>query len=541
MRTIIIGAVALGASCAARLKRLNPNHEIILLEKGDYASFANCGLPYFVGDEIKSKDNLLVVDKSVFINRFQIDLRIRHEAIKIYPEKNMVEVFNHISGEKYNLNYDNLVLAMGADAFKPNVPGIDDKNVYYLKTVQDAITLKEKIIGAKKVCVVGGGFIGLEVMENLINTNKIVDLIEAKPTVSNLDYDMGLILDKIIKNNKVNIHTSTMLQSIIREGDNLIIKTDKGDIYCDAVVMAIGVRPNTNIAIEAGIKLDFNKTIDVNEYLQTNYPNIYCGGDLISNFESISGHLVYVPLANYANKHGRIIANNIHGIKCKRQKISMASVFKLFDYTVSSVGLNETMCNKFNIKFNVLYQNANSHASYYPNATPIYAKILYDDNGKILGGQMIGKNLVEKRIDVLSNILLHGGNYLDLMEVESSYAPPYSSAKDILNFFGFMIDNVINGKLKSITPIEIDKIKDKVFILDVRGPLSHAQGHIGNAINIPLDCLRQNLDLLPKDQTIYIHCQVGITSYNACCILKALGYDVCNVSGGWSLYSLMCK
>ena len=320
MRTIIIGAVALGASCAARLKRLNPNHEIILLEKGDYASFANCGLPYFVGDEIKSKDNLLVVDKSVFINRFQIDLRTRHEAIKIYPEKNMVEVFNHISGEKYNLNYDNLVLAMGADAFKPNVPGIDDKNVYYLKTVQDAITLKEKIIGAKKVCVVGGGFIGLEVMENLINANKIVDLIEAKPTVSNLDYDMGLILDKIIKNNKVNIHTSTMLQSIIREGDNLIIKTDKGDIYCDAVVMAIGVRPNTNIAIEAGIKLDFNKTIDVNEYLQTNYPNIYCGGDLISNFESISGHLVYVPLANYANKHGRIIANNIHGIKCKRQK-----------------------------------------------------------------------------------------------------------------------------------------------------------------------------------------------------------------------------
>ena len=541
MRTVIIGAVALGASCAARLKRIDPNHEVILIDKGNYASFANCGLPYFVGDEIKTKDGLIVVGPAVFTNRFKIDLRLRTEVTKINPAANNVEVTNLETNEKYNLEYDNLVLAMGADAIKPRIDGIDDKDVFYLKTVDDAVSLKDRIKTAKEVAVVGGGFIGLEAMENLITQGKTVHLIEGRPSVSTLDYDMAQIAHKIILDNGVDLRLSTMVESINRTGDNLTINTNNGAINCDAVVMAIGVKPNVQLCKDAGIELDQNGTIAVNDSLVTNYSNIYAGGDLVSNYNAITGDLVYVPLANSASKHGRIIANNIAGIPRKRQKISMASVFKLFDYTVASVGLGEAMLNRFGIQTDALYQNANSHAAYYPGATPVFAKIRFDKSGKIYGLQMIGKNLVEKRVDVMSSLLLKGCTYEDLMEVESSYAPPYNSAKDILNFFGFMIDNVINLNLKTISPLEIDKIKNDVFIIDVRGPQMHEAGHIGNAINIPIDSIRDNLDKLPKDKTIYVHCQVGLTSYNACMILRGYGYDVVNISGGYSMYSQIAK
>ena len=542
MKTVIVGAVALGASCAARLRRVNPNEEIILLDKGSYASFANCGLPYFVGDEIKTQDGLLVVGPAVFTNRFKIDLRLNSEVTAIDPKANSVTVVNNKTNETYTLEYDNLVLAMGADAIVPRIPGIDDENIFYLKTVDDAVGLKQKVSGLKDVAVIGGGFIGLEAMENLVTIGKTVHLIEGKPSVSNLDYDMACILHGIIKDHGVDLHLGTMVESIERKGKKLIVHTTTGDVETEAVVMSIGVKPNVKLAKDAGIELDENGTIKVNDRLETNYKNIYAGGDLVSNYDAITNNLVYVPLANYANKHGRIIANNIAGKNYTRQKITMAAVFKLFEYTVASVGLGEGMLNKFGIESHMLYQNAQSHATYYPGATPIMAKMRYSKEGKIYGAQMIGKNLVEKRIDVLSAMLLKGNcTYEDLLQVESSYAPPFGAAKDILNHFGFMIDNEINCGLKTIDPLAIDKIKDQVFLIDVRGPQMHEKGHIGNAINIPIDCIRDNLDKLPKDQTIYVHCQVGLTSYNACCILRGLGYDVVNVSGGYSLYSLMTK
>ena len=541
MKTVIIGAVAMGASCGARLKRIAPNEEVILIDKGSYASFANCGLPYFVGDEIKSKENLLLVSPAVFTNRFKIDLRLNTEVTKIDANNNQIVAKNCLTGETYTICYDNLVLAMGADAIKPNIEGIDDEDVFFLKTVDDAVSLKERAKTAKSVAVVGGGFIGLEAMENLVNQGLKVDLIEGRPSVSTLDYDMAKIVHNIIRANGVNLHLSTMVEAIKRTENGLTIKTNNGDITADIVVMAIGVKPNTSLAVDAGIELDSTRTIKVNDKLQTNFANIYAGGDLVANYEAITGNLVYVPLANYANKHGRIIANNIAGKEYTRQKISMASVFKLFNYTVASVGLGETMLDRFSIKTEAVYQNAGSHASYYPNATPIFAKLRYDKNGKIYSAQMIGENLVEKRIDILSSLLQKGCTYQDLMEVEPAYAPPYNSAKDILNFFGFMIDNVLNCGVRTITPLEIDKIKDDVFIVDVRGAAMHENGHIGNAINIPIDALRDNLDKLPKDRDIYVHCQVGLTSYNACCILRSYGYKVVNISGGYSMYSQMTK
>lgn len=543
MRTIIIGAVALGASCAARLKRLDPTHEVVLLEKGNYASFANCGLPYFVGDEIKQQENLLVVDKSVFINRFNIDLRTRSEVIRITPKENKVLILDHDANKTYELEYDNLVLAMGADAITPRIEGVDNPHVHFLKTVDDAVKLKDDMKTAKSIAVVGGGFIGLEAMENLININKEVHLIEGRPSVSTLDYDMALILEDLIRKHGVNLHLNTLVQGIKEDSDGkLIVNTSTGDIKVDEVLLAIGVKPNTKLAVDAGIELDENRIIKVDDNLRTNYKNIYAGGDLVSNYEAISNHLVYIPLANYANKHGRIIANNIKGIESKRQKITMASVFKCFEYTVASVGLGEVMANKFELESDVLYQNGPSHATYYPGATRVHSKLRYSKDGKILGAQMLGQNLVEKRIDVLSSLLLHDATYMDLMEVESCYAPPYGSAKDILNFYGFMIDNTINGGLKSIEPLKLKEIENEVFILDVRDPYSYKLHHIANAYNIPSDQLRQRANELPKNSTIYVYCNVGITSYNAICLLKEYGFkDLVNVSGGYTLYSEMFK
>ena len=543
MKIVIIGAVALGASCAARLKRLNPSYEVILLEKGNYASFANCGLPYFLSDTIKNKGDLLVTSKEIFTNRFQIDLRIRNEALKIDPHNKKVEVLDHNTNETYMLDYDKLVLAMGTEAIKPRIEGIDDKAVHYLKTIDDAVSLKSSLKDAKKVAVIGGGFIGLEAMENLVEMGKKVTLIEAKPSVSTLDFDMAQIIHKIIRGYGVDLQLETMVQGIKRLEDGTVdVLTNKGKVNVDQVLMSVGVKPLTQIAVDAGIEIDENRTIKVNDFLQTNFPDIYAGGDLVSNQEAISNHSVYVPLANYANKHGRIIANNIHfGNKQTRQHITMASVFKLFNYTIAAVGLGEFMANKFGIQSKALIQVANSHAAYYPGATPIFGKIRFNNEGTILGGQFIGTDLVEKRVDSLSAYLLRGCTYLDLMENESSYAPPFNAAKDILNMFGFMIDNVVNMNLKTITPIELKKIENDVFILDVRNKEAYRHGHIANAINIPLDELREHLDELPKDQTIYVNCVVGHTSYNAICILRDLGYDLVNITGGYTAYQTMLK
>ena len=542
MKVVIVGAVALGASAAARLKRLNPEYEVILLEKGNYASFANCGLPYFLSGVIEKQENLLVTSKEVFTKRFRIDLRVRNEAIKIDPENNKILVLNHETNEEYWLDYDNLILAMGADAIKPRIEGIDDEAVHYLKTVDDAINLKSYLKDKNKVCVIGGGFIGLEAMENIVEMGKKVTLVEAKPSVSNLDYDLAQIAHKIIREYGVDLKLETMVEGIERlEDGTLNVKTNKGIINVDSVVMSVGVKPNTSLAVEAGIELDENRTIKVNDFLQTNYPNIYTGGDLVSNYEAITNNHVYIPLANYANKHGRIIANNIHfGNKQTRQKITMASVFKLFDFTIASVGLGEAMCQRFNIESKVLYQTANSHASYYPGANTIFSKIRFDEKGKILGGQFVGKSLVEKRVDTLSAYLLKGCTYLDLMENESSYAPPYNSAKDILNMYGFMIDNVLNGNLKTISPLELKAIEKDVFILDVRPRNLYQNGHIANSLNIPINELREHLDELPKDKTIYVNCMIGLTSYNAICILREYGFNLVNISGGYNLYKVIC-
>ena len=538
MKTIIIGGVALGASCAARLKRLRPLDEVIIIEKGKYPSFANCGLPYFLSGEIKDTSDLIVTDVQTLKNKYGIDVRINHEVINVFPNLNKIEVKNLLTNETFELSYDNLVLAMGAKEIDLGYKNID--NVYFLRTIDDAARLKDRLKTIKEITVVGGGFIGLEAIDNILKMNVKVNLIEAKDHLSNLDKDMATFLKKILINKGVNLYLNEKLLNITENKDKtLTIKTNKSLIKSEAVLLSIGVKPNVDLIRNSAIELDEFNAIKVNDKLQTNFKNIYAGGDLITNKCVVNDEYIYSPLAGSANKHGRIIANNIANLESFRQKVTLASVFKFDEYTFASVGLNEDLLKRFNMKYHSIYQNGNSHATYYPNATSVITKILYDDNGKILGGQFIGKNLVDKRLDVLSNIILKGGTYKDLMEIESCYSPIYSSAKDILNFSGFIIDNILNMNLKTISPIDIKQIENDVFIIDVRNKSMHDKGHIGNAINIPLESLLNNLDKLDKNKTIYIHCQVGITSYNACCKLKALGYDVCNVMGGYSLYQLL--
>lgn len=538
MKTIIIGGVALGASCAARLKRLRPLDEVIIIEKGKYPSFANCGLPYFLSGEIKDVSDLIVTDVQTLKNKYGIDVRINHEVINVFPNLNKIEVKNLLTNETFELSYDNLVLAMGAKEIDLGFKNID--NVYFLRTIEDAARLKDRLKTIKEITVVGGGFIGLEAIDNILKMNVKVNLIEAKDHLSNLDKDMATFLKKILINKGVNLYLSEKLLNIATNQDKtLTIKTNKSIIKSEAVLLSIGVKPNVDLIRNSAIELDEFNAVKVNDKLQTNFKNIYAGGDLITNKCVVNDEHVYSPLAGFANKHGRIIANNIANLEYFRQKVTLASIFKFDEYTFASVGLNEDLLKRFNMKYHSIYQNGNSHATYYPNATSVITKILYDDNGKILGGQFIGKNLVDKRLDVLSNIILKGGTYKDLMEIESCYSPIYSSAKDILNFSGFIIDNILNMNLKTISPIDIKQIENDVFIIDVRNKSMYDKGHIGNAINIPLESLLNNLDKLDKNKTIYIHCQVGITSYNACCKLKALGYDVCNVMGGYSLYQLL--
>ncbi len=538
MKTIIIGGVALGASCAARLKRLRPLDEVIIIEKGKYPSFANCGLPYFLSGEIKDTSDLIVTDVQTLKNKYGIDVRINHEVINVFPNLNKIEVKNLLTTETFGLSYDNLVLAMGAKEIDLGYKNID--NVYFLRTIDDAARLKDRLKTIKEITVVGGGFIGLEAIDNILKMNVKVNLIEAKDHLSNLDKDMATFLKKILINKGVNLYLNEKLLNITENKDKtLTIKTNKSLIKSEAVLLSIGVKPNIDLIRNSAIELDEFNAIKVNDKLQTNFKNIYAGGDLITNKCVVNDEYIYSPLAGFANKHGRIIANNIANLEYFRQKVTLASVFKFDEYTFASVGLNEDLLKKFNMKYHSIYQNGNSHATYYPNATSVITKILYDDNGKILGGQFIGKNLVDKRLDVLSNIILKGGTYKDLMEIESCYSPIYSSAKDILDFSGFIIDNILNMNLKTISPIDIKQIENDVFIIDVRNKSMYDKGHIGNAINIPLESLLNNLDKLDKNKTIYIHCQVGITSYNACCKLKALGYDVCNVMGGYSLYQLL--
>lgn len=538
MKTIIIGGVAGGASAAARLRRLDENCEIVILERGDFISFANCGLPYYIGGAITDKNNLTLQTPESFRKRFNIDVRINNEAVKISPEEKTVTVKNLKSGEIYTESYDNLILSPGAEPIKPNIDGIDSDIVFTLRNIPDTLKIKEHIEKnkPKSAVVIGGGYIGVEMAENLKEAGLDVSVVElADHLIAPLDFDMAADVHRYIKSKGIKLYLNNGVKAI--DGNTVILQN--GTIDAEMIIMSVGVRPETALAKDCGIEVNRRGSIIVDPHMKTNIQNIYAVGDAVEAEDFITKSPAFIPLAGPANKQGRIAADNICGINSEYTGTQGSAVLKLFDMTVATTGINEKSASSTGIDYDKTYIYSGSHASYYPGASNMSIKALWDKKTlKIIGAQIVGFDGVDKRMDVLASSIRFGAKITDLANLELCYAPPFGSAKDPVNMLGFVAENIITGKMKQFFWNDVEKLPrdGSVTLLDVRTVTEVRRGKIDGFINIPLDSLRERINEIPKDKPVYLHCHSGLRSYIALCILKGNGYDCFNLAGGWRLY-----
>ena len=538
MKTVIIGGVAGGASAAARLRRLNEHDEIIIIERGEYISFANCGLPYFIGGEITDRKMLTLQTPGSFRSRFNIDVRVKNEAVKIIPERHTVQIRNIDSGEVYEESYDKLILSPGAKPIRPNIKGVDLPHVFTLRNIPDTLKIKSFIEAEKpgKAVVAGGGYIGVEMAENLVNAGLEVAVAElADHLIAPLDFDMAADVHQYIRSRGIKL----CLNNSVTEITDKEVLLQTGSIPADMVIMSVGVTPETTLARECGIEVNGRGSIIVNRQMQTSCPDIYAVGDAVEVRDFVTGAAAFIPLAGPANKQGRMAADNIAGIPSEYTGTQGSSVLKLFDMTVAATGLNEKRAKEAGIGYDKTYTYSASHASYYPGAENMSVKVLWDrQTHKLLGAQIVGFDGVDKRMDVLAAAMRFGAKVTDLKELELCYAPPFGSAKDPVNMVGFVAENVINGTVKQFFWDDVDDLPrdGSVTLLDVRTKSETARGMIDGFVNIPLDNLREALDSIPKDKPVYVHCHSGLRSYIACRILSGNGYDCYNLAGGWRLY-----
>jgi len=543
-KVIIVGGVAGGASAAARLRRLDENIQIIMFERGDYISFANCGLPYYIGGTIKERQNLLVQTEEGMEKRFNIDIRVRSEVTRIFRDTKEVEVVSE--GKTYREKYDYLILSPGAAPFVPPIPGVEKSNIFTLRNMADVDRIKSYINekSPKKAVVIGGGFIGVEMAENLKDAGLQVTLVEAMDQILGpFDIEMARILEKEMNDHGVEIITSDGVEKFEGEGRLTVSLKSGKTIEADMVILAIGVRPETKLAKEAGLEIGERGGIKVDEYLRTSDPYIYAVGDAIEVKDLVTGAWTLIPLAGPANKQGRIAADNICGRNVKYTATQGTSILKVFDMTAASTGANEKTLKRMGIPYLKSYTHSGSHAGYYPGAFTMTIKLLFSpEDGKVLGAQVVGRDGVDKRIDVIATAIRHGLTVYDLEELELAYAPPYSSAKDPVNMAGFTAANILKGDMKIVHWDEIDKLdRNEYFIVDVRTDLEYETGHIEGAVNIPVDELRGRLKDVPKDKKIVVYCKVGLRGYIAYRILLQHGYDVYNLSGGYDIYQASKK
>lgn len=538
MKTIIVGGVAGGASAAARLRRLDETAEIVILERGEYISFANCGLPYYIGGAIKDKNALTLQTPESFKERFNIDVRTLNTAQAIDPVNKTVSVKDMRNGAVYEESYDKLILSPGAKPVKPAIKGADGDNVFTLRNIPDTFKIK-KYIDVKKpksAVVVGGGYIGVEMAENLYEAGVRVSIVElADHLIAPIDFDMAADVHRYIKDKGIRIYLNNGVKEI--NGSKIILQN--GEITADMIIMSVGVRPETDIAQTCGIDLNARGSILVNSRMQTNIPDIYAVGDAVEVQNFITKSPAFIPLAGPANKQGRIAADNICGIGSEYNGTQGSSVLKLFDMTVAATGLNEKSAAAADIDYDKTYIYTAPHASYYPGGTNMSIKALWDKNSlKLLGAQIVGFDGVDKRMDVIAAAIRFGAKITDLTELELCYAPPFSSAKDPVNMLGFVGENIVNNKVKQFFWHDVEKLPcdGSATLLDVRTKTEVSRGKIKGFINIPLDSLRQHLDKIPKDKPVYVHCHSGLRSYIACRILNGYGYDCYNLAGGWRLY-----
>ena len=545
MNYLIIGGVAGGATVAARLRRMDEKANIILLERGKYVSYANCGLPYYIGDTINNREKLFVQTAKGFTDRFRIDIRTEQEVTAIRPDKKEVEIKNLSTGETYTETYDKLVLSPGAEPLRPGIEGIGSKKIFTLRNVPDTDTIKNYVNteNPKRAIVVGGGFIGLEMAENLHDLGIQVDVVEmANQVMAPLDFSMAAIVHRQLTDKGVGLHLEDGVSRFEEKDGGVTVHLRSGkQIATDMVLLSIGVRPETKLAKDAGLAIGERGGITVNDYMQTSDANIYALGDAVEVRHLVTGQPALIPLAGPANKQGRIVADNIvFGNKEKYPGSIGTSIAKVFDLTVAAAGANAKLLQRNNIPYISSYTHGASHAGYYPGAVPLSIKILFaPENGKLLGAQIVGFNGVDKRIEMLAQVIQRGGTVHDLAELEHAYAPPYSSAKDPVNMAGFVAENILNKKSRIIQWRELAELPADTIRIDVRTHDEYKLGTIPGFINIPVDELREHLDELPKEKPIVVTCAVGLRGYLAYRILVQNGFKhVRNLSGGYKTWSV---
>ena len=545
MRFLIIGGVAGGATVAARLRRLDENAEIVLIERGQYVSYANCGLPYYIGDTIQDRNNLFVQSIKGLTDRYRIEIRAEQEVTKILTTSKQVEIKNRITGEIYTDSYDKLVLSPGAEPLRPRIEGIESGRIFTLRNVPDTDRIKTYVNATRprSAIVVGGGFIGLEMAENLRTLGLTVSIVEmANQVMAPLDYSMAAIVHQHLMAKGVRLVLEDGVARFEEKGDGLCLHLSSGkQMETDFVVLSIGVRPETKLAKEAGLAIGSLGGIEVNAYMQTSDPDIYALGDAVEVRHLVTGKPALIPLAGPANKQGRIVANNlVLGNRQTYEGTMGTSIAKVFDLTVATAGANAKLLKKEGIPYQSSYTHGVSHAGYYPGALPLSVKILFDPtDGRLLGAQVVGADGVDKRIEMLAQVIQRKGTVYDLAELEHAYAPPYSAAKDPVNMAGFVAENLLTGQCKAIHWREIERLSPDTCRIDVRTPTEYRMGTIPGFINIPVDKLREHLDELPKDKPIVVTCAVGLRGYLAYRILIQHGFrDVRNLSGGYKTWSV---
>lgn len=537
-KILIVGGVAGGASAAARLRRHSEEDRIIMFEKGPHVSFSNCCLPYHLSGVVAEADNLVLMSPEKFLSQYKIEARTSNEVMNINREKKEVTVKNHATGEEYTESYDKLILSMGARPIIPRIPGIEMVNTFTVRNVVDIDRLNKfvKSMDKKNVTVIGGGFIGVETVENLREAGYNVTLVEAADQIMKIfDYDMVQILHKELHDKGVNLIVGDKVNSF--EKDTVVLESRK-KIEAQAVVLAIGVAPETDLAVRAGIELGKTGAIKTNQNYMTNDKDIYAVGDAIEVYNPLFNDYFKLSLAGPAQKQARGVADHINGMRIDNRGYIGSSVIKVFDYNGASTGLTEATIRdrKLNITHDTVQMIPNDRVGLMPTSQPAHFKLIYEvPTGRVLGAQAIGKGEVCKRIDVIATVIKFGGTIDDLKDLELCYAPPFGTAKDVTNFAGYIATNLLNDDFKQVHFTEVrELVKNGASIIDVRERNEYELSHIEGALNIPLSEIRERLNEVPKDRPVYLHCRSGQRSYNACLLLKHMGFDnIFNISAGY--------
>lgn len=543
MKVLIVGGVAGGASAAARIRRLDETAEIKVFERSGYISYANCGLPYYIGDVITDPEALTLQTPESFFSRFRIDMKVYHEVTAIHPDQKTISVKDLKTGEEFEESYDKLILSPGAKPTQPRLPGVGMEKLFTLRTVEDTFRIKEYIRRhqPKSAVLAGGGFIGLELAENLKELGMDVTIVQRPKQLMNpFDADMASFIHGEMRKHGVKLVLGQTVEGFEeRDGGVDVLLKDEAPLHADLVVLAIGVTPDTHLAKEAGLELGIKGSIVVNDRMETSAPDIFAAGDAVQVKHYVTGQDALISLAGPANKQGRIIADNICGGDSRYPGSQGSSVIKVFDLTAAVTGINETNARKAGLDVDTVILSPMSHAGYYPGGRVMTMKVVFEkETCRLLGAQIVGYEGVDKRIDVLAAAIHAGMKASELKDLDLAYAPPYSSAKDPVNMAGFMVDNISKGILKQWRLEDVSCLPrdGSVSLLDVRTAAEYDRGHIEGFKNIPVDELRERLDEVEKGKPVYVICQSGVRSYIGTRILEGNGYEAYNFSGGFRFY-----